>query len=79
MSTQAYPPIFALAGLTDPRVTYWEPAKWVAKLREHKSDDNILMLKTNMDSGHSGASGRFDSLKETAQEYAFALKVMDKA
>ena len=77
VSTQAYPPIFALAGLTDPRVTYWEPAKWVAKLREHKSDDNILMLKTNMDSGHSGASGRFDSLKETAQEYAFALKVMN--
>ncbi|MEP3233421.1 MAG: S9 family peptidase [Hyphomicrobiales bacterium] len=76
VSAQAYPPIFALAGLTDPRVTYWEPAKWVAKLREHKSDDNILMLKTNMDSGHSGASGRFDSLKETAQEYAFALKVM---
>ena len=75
VSAQAYPPIFALAGLTDPRVTYWEPAKWVAKLREHKSDDNILMLKTNMDSGHSGASGRFDSLKETAQEYAFALKV----
>ncbi|MEP1442972.1 MAG: S9 family peptidase [Hyphomicrobiales bacterium] len=79
VSTQEYPPIFALAGLTDPRVTYWEPAKWVAKLREHKSDDNILMLKTNMDSGHSGASGRFDSLKETAQEYAFALKVMGKA
>ena len=77
VSAQAYPPIFALAGLTDPRVTYWEPAKWVAKLREHKSDDNILMLKTNMDSGHSGASGRFDSLKETAQEYAFALKVMN--
>ena len=76
VSAQTYPPIFALAGLTDPRVTYWEPAKWVAKLREHKSDENILMLKTNMDSGHSGASGRFDSLKETAQEYAFALKVM---
>ena len=77
VTAQDYPPIFALAGLTDPRVTYWEPAKWVAKLREHKSDDNILMLKTNMDSGHSGASGRFDSLKETAQEYAFALKVTD--
>ena len=78
VSAQAYPPIFALAGLTDPRVTYWEPAKWIAKLREHKNDDNILMLKTNMDSGHSGASGRFDSLKETAQEYAFALKVMGR-
>lgn len=76
--TQAYPPIFALAGLTDPRVTYWEPAKWVATLRARKVDQNPLVLKTNMDSGHSGASGRFDSLKETAQEYAFALKVMGK-
>jgi len=75
---QAYPPIFALAGLTDPRVTYWEPAKWVATLRARKVDQNPLLLKTNMDSGHSGASGRFDSLKETAQEYAFALKVMGK-
>ncbi|MEP3524537.1 MAG: S9 family peptidase [Hyphomicrobiales bacterium] len=75
---QAYPPILALGGLTDPRVTYWEPAKWVATLRERKTDDNPLLLKTHMDSGHSGASGRFDSLKETAQEYAFALKVMGK-
>jgi len=75
---QAYPPILALGGLTDPRVTYWEPAKWVATLRERKVDQNPLLLKTNMDSGHSGASGRFDSLKETAQEYAFALKVMGK-
>lgn len=74
VSAQAYPPIFALAGLTDPRVTYWEPAKWVAKLRATKSGDAPLYLKTNMSAGHGGASGRFDRLKETAQCYAFAIK-----
>ena len=74
VSAQAYPPIFALAGLTDPRVTYWEPAKWVAKLRATKTDDAPLYLKTNMSAGHGGASGRFDRLKETAQCYAFAIK-----
>jgi len=68
-----YPPIFALAGLTDPRVTYWEPAKWVARLRVSKTDSNPLYLKTHMDAGHAGASGRFDQLKETALSYAFAL------
>jgi oligopeptidase B len=68
-----YPPIFALAGLTDPRVTYWEPAKWVAKLRATKTDDHPLYLKTHMGAGHAGASGRFDRLKETALSYAFAL------
>ncbi|MBZ8133116.1 S9 family peptidase [Afifella sp. IM 167] len=73
---QAYPPLLAMAGLTDPRVTYWEPAKWVARLRELKTDDNVLLLRTNMDAGHGGASGRFDALKEVAIEYAFALKVM---
>ena len=72
---QAYPAIFAFAGLTDPRVTYWEPAKWVAKLREMKTDDNLLVLKTNMSAGHGGASGRFEALKEIAVDYAFALKV----
>jgi oligopeptidase B len=72
---QAYPAIFAFAGLTDPRVTYWEPAKWVAKLRELKTDDNLLVLKTNMTAGHGGASGRFEALKEVAVDYAFALKV----
>ena len=70
-----YPHIMVTAGLTDPRVTYWEPAKWVAKLRELKTDNNLLLLKTNMDSGHGGASGRFDSLKESALIYAFLLKV----
>src|SRR5690606_33812556 len=74
VSAQAYPPIFALAGLTDPRVTYWEPAKWVAKLRATNTGDAPLYLKTNMGAGHAGASGRFDRLKETAQCYAFAIK-----
>ncbi len=72
---QDYPAMFITAGLTDPRVTYWEPAKWAAKLRELKTDNNLLLLKTNMDAGHGGASGRFDSLKETAEEFAFALEV----
>jgi len=75
VTPQVYPNIIALAGLTDPRVTYWEPAKWVAKLRALKRGDNLVLLKTNMDAGHAGASGRFDSLKETAIEQAFALKV----
>jgi oligopeptidase B len=70
-----YPHILAVGGLTDPRVTYWEPAKWVAKLRELKTDDRLLLLKTNMGAGHGGASGRFDRLKEVAFVYAFGLKV----
>jgi oligopeptidase B len=70
-----YPHILALAGLTDPRVTYWEPAKWVAKLRERKTGDRLLLLRTNMDAGHAGASGRFERLKEVALAYAFALKI----
>ena len=73
VSAQAYPPIMVTAGLNDPRVTYWEPAKWVAKLRELKTDDNVLVLKTNMGAGHGGKSGRFESLKETAEEFAFIL------
>ena len=73
-----YPAIFALGGLTDPRVTYWEPAKWVAKLREIKKDNSILILKTNMESGHSGASGRFDYLKEVALIQAFALMTVGR-
>jgi oligopeptidase B len=79
VKAQDYPAIFALAGLTDPRVTYWEPAKWVAKLRVTKSDKQPLYLKTHMDAGHSGASGRFDRLKETALSYAFALSCMGLA
>ena len=70
---QAYPPLFISGGLNDPRVTYWEPAKWAAKLRAHKTDDNILLLKTNMGAGHGGKSGRFESLRESAEEHAFVL------
>ncbi|AZO15950.1 S9 family peptidase [Mesorhizobium sp. M2A.F.Ca.ET.043.05.1.1] len=73
-----YPPILALAGLTDPRVTYWEPAKWVARLRERKAGDNPVLFKINMDSGHAGASGRFSRLEEIAYIYAYALKVTGK-
>ena len=70
---QDYPPMLVTAGLNDPRVTYWEPAKWVAKLRDTKTDDNELLLKTNMGAGHGGKSGRFSSLYDTAEEYAFIL------
>ena len=75
----AYPHILALGGLTDPRVTYWEPAKWVARLRELNSGDGLVLLRTNMEAGHAGASGRFERLKEVALAYAFALKIADKA
>ncbi|MGE3627086.1 MAG: S9 family peptidase, partial [Hyphomicrobiales bacterium] len=79
VKAQAYPHILALAGLTDPRVTYWEPAKWVARLRALRTDGNLTLLKTNMDAGHAGASGRFDRLKEVALSYAFALMVTGRA
>jgi len=73
VSAQAYPPLMVTAGLNDPRVTYWEPAKWVAKLRELKTNTNELIFKTNMGAGHGGKSGRFESLTETAEEFAFIL------
>jgi oligopeptidase B len=73
VTAQDYPDLLITAGLNDSRVKYWEPAKWTAKLRELKTDNNILLLKTNMDAGHSGASGRYESLKELAFEYAFIL------
>ena len=73
VKAQAYPPLLITAGLHDPRVTYWEPAKWTAKLRATKTDSNILLLKTNMGAGHGGKSGRFSALQETAEEYAFIL------
>jgi len=79
VTAKAYPHIFALGGLTDPRVTYWEPAKWVARLRELATNDNLILLKINMDAGHGGASGRFESLHEAALEFAFALKITGKA
>ncbi|MHA6316267.1 S9 family peptidase [Altererythrobacter sp. CAU 1778] len=70
---QDYPPMLVTGGLNDPRVTYWEPAKWVAKLRDTKTNDNELLLKTNMGAGHGGKSGRFASLYEAAEEFAFIL------
>jgi oligopeptidase B len=73
VTAQAYPPLFISGGLNDPRVTYWEPAKWAAKLRATRTDDNILVLKTNMGAGHGGKSGRWESLKEAAEENAFVL------
>jgi oligopeptidase B len=69
-----YPAMLITGGLNDPRVSYWEPAKWTAKLRDLKTDDNILLLKTNMGAGHAGASGRYERLKEVAFEYAFLLE-----
>jgi oligopeptidase B len=76
---QAYPPLLITAGLNDPRVTYWEPAKWAAKLRATKTDANILLLKTNMGAGHGGKSGRFTALEELAEEYAFIVTQFDAA
>lgn len=73
VKAQAYPPLMVTAGLNDPRVTYWEPAKWVARLRALKTDANALIFKTNMGAGHGGKSGRFESLKEAAEEFAFLL------
>ena len=73
IETKEYPNMLITAGLHDSQVQYWEPAKWVAKLRDMKTDNNKLYLKTNMDAGHGGASGRFESIKEDAEEYAFLL------
>nr|WP_299339988.1 S9 family peptidase [Allomuricauda sp.] len=78
VQAKEYPNLFVTTGLHDSQVQYWEPAKWVAKLRELKTDDNLLFLNTNMDAGHGGASGRFESLKETAKDYAFLLDLEGK-
>ena len=72
-----YPAILATGGLSDPRVTYWEPAKWAARLRQATTSGRPVLLKINMDAGHGGASGRFDHLKEPALAYAFAIKTRD--
>ena len=71
-----YPPMLVTAGVSDPRVTYWEPAKWVAKLRATRTDNNLLMLKTNMSSGHYGKTGRFAALEDSARTCAFAIGVV---
>ncbi len=73
-----YPPIIALSGLTDPRVTYWEPTKWIARLRATAPEAGPFLLKTNMAAGHGGKSGRFQRLEEIAFEYAYAIKVAGK-
>lgn len=75
---QDYPALMVTAGLHDPRVTYWEPAKWVARLREIKTDDHPLVLKTNMGAGHGGKTGRFKALEETAEEYSFILMAFER-
>lgn len=72
---KAYPNLLVMTGLHDSQVQYWEPAKWVAKLRAMKTDNNVLLFKTNMEAGHSGASGRFQRLRETAFQYAFLLRL----
>lgn len=76
IEAKPYPAMLITGGLTDPRVTYWEPAKWAAKMRDHQTGDAPILLKINMDSGHQGQSGRYDSLKEVAMEYAFAVAVV---
>jgi oligopeptidase B len=78
VAARPYPHIFAYGGLTDPRVTYWEPAKWVARLRARSTSDSLILLRTNMEAGHGGASGRFEALKELALDFAFALKIAGK-
>jgi oligopeptidase B len=79
VAAKTYPAILAMAGLTDPRVTYWEPAKWIARLRATMSGGGPVMLRTNMGAGHGGASGRFDRLDEVAIVYAFALWAVGQA
>nr|MCU0390648.1 S9 family peptidase [Thermoflexibacter sp.] len=76
VTAKAYPNLLITTGLHDSQVQYWEPAKWVAKLRTLKTDNNLLLLKTNMDAGHGGASGRFEALKEIALEYIFLFEVL---
>ena len=77
VKAQAYPAILAVAGYNDSRVQYWEAAKWVAKLRANKTDDRLLLLKTDLDAGHGGMSGRYQALRDVALEYAFLLKVLE--
>ncbi len=77
VKAQSYPALYITAGINDPRVTYWEPAKWAAKLRDMKKDDHLLLLDINMETGHLGASGRFDYIKELTKEYLFLFMAYD--
>ena len=79
MTAQHYPPILALGGLTDPRVTYWEPLKWAQRLRATMTGGGPILCKTNMGAGHGGAPGRFDHLEDVALQYAFALACVEGA
>ena len=76
MRAQAYPALLAVAGYHDTRVPYWEAAKWVAKLRATRLDNSLLLLNTVFDAGHGGMSGRYQSLREVALEYAFLIKAL---
>jgi len=77
VAAKPYPAVLATGGLSDPRVTYWEPAKWAAKLRAYTTSPRPILLKINMEAGHHGSAGRFESLKEVALEYAFAIRAID--
>jgi oligopeptidase B len=79
VTDQDYPAMLITGGLSDPRVTYWEPAKWAAKLRHEAPNGGPYFLRINMDAGHGGSTGRFEGLKETAIEYAFALAAVGKS
>ena len=76
VEAKAYPHMLVTTGMNDPRVAYWEPAKWVAKLRAMKTDDNRLLLKTHLGTGHGGPSGRYEALREDAFNYTFALDLL---
>ena len=78
VAARPYPPVLALGGLSDPRVTYWEPAKWVAKLRAHSTGAAPILLRINMTAGHGGRSGRYEYLREPALIQAFALWAMER-
>jgi oligopeptidase B len=79
VDAKPYPAVLATGGLTDPRVTYWEPTKWAARLRKHTTSDAPILLRMNMGAGHAGAAARWDYLKEIARDFAFAMKAVGAA